>query len=290
MSTSFSLFDLVPNNVVLDRFRIVKPHRRSGLASAFEVKDQTQQGAAARCELMVFPSALFEGPAQSEAYRDTWVEWLAVNSDHVLHVREVLDLGDSNMALLTDFPAGRSLRVALSADGRMAGAEVLELGRQLLSGMMEIHASGLVHGDIKPQTIFVENEPRNGVLVDGGITTGLWNAKHLGEHTALIGTPFYAPVEQFSGDSPGVQSDVYNLATVLFELACGVLPWAGSSMLEVFQAKLDKQLPSMASRAPDVEIDPTLAQAIVLGLAADRGQRYPTAEAFREALGAVQLA
>ena len=205
-------------------------------------------------------------------------------------MREVLDLENSNMALLTDFPAGRSLRVLLSDEGRLPEAQVLELGRQLLDGMSEIHARGLVHGDIKPQTIFVEDGPQNGVLVDGGITTGLWNAKHLGEHTALIGTPFYAPVEQFGGDSPGVQSDIYNLATVLFEVACGVLPWPGSSLLEVFQAKLDKQLPSMASRAPGVEIDPALSEAIAVGLAADRGERYPTAGAFREALEAVTVA
>jgi len=290
MSNSFSLFDLAPDKVVADRFRIVKPHRRSGLASAFEAEDQGQKGPAARCELMVFPGGLFEGPAQSKAYCDSWAEWQGVESDNVLKVREVLDLGNANMAVVTDFPVTRSLRVWLSEHQRMDPAHALVMGRQLLDGMIEIHGRGLVHGDIKPQTIFLEDEPLRGVLVDGGITTGLWNAKHLGEHTTLIGTPYYAPVEQFGGDSPGVQSDVYNLATVLFEVLCGVLPWPGSTLLEVFQAKLDKQAPSMAARAPGVEIDPALSEAILPGLAADRAQRYPSALAFREALEAVTVA
>src|SRR6185295_19899496 len=109
---------------------------------------------------------------------------------------------------------------------------------------------GLVHGDIKPSTIYVDAKSKKlgPQLVDGGITPGLWNAKHLGERTALIGTPFYAPVEQFGGESPDVQSDVYNVATVLFEMATGVLPWKGKSFLEVFQAKLQKTPPSMKAR------------------------------------------
>ena len=158
-------------------------------------------------------------------------------------------------------------------------------------GLERIHKAELVHGDIKPHTIHV-SEGRKGLhaqLVDGGITPGLWNAKHLGEHTALIGTPFYAPVEQFGGESPDVQSDIYNVATVLFELACGTLPWPGSSFLEVFQAKLDRNAPSMAARAPDAELGPGREQAIVQGLMADRRGRYSDAADFRAALEAVTV-
>ena len=290
MPKSFTLFDLVPDTVIAEHLRIVKPHRRSGLASGFEVRDEQLSGDAARCELMVFPGGLFEGPGQAAEFRESWSEWTQVESPHVLKLREVIDLGNSNVGVVEDFPPGKSLRVWLSENKRMDPKRALELGRQLLDGLIEIHACGLVHGDIKPQTIFLTDEPLHGVLVDGGITTGLWNANHLGEHTALIGTPYYAPVEQFGGDSPTVQSDIYNLATVLFEALCGVLPWPGSTMLEVFQAKLDKQLPSMSARAPGVELDPAISEAILPGLAADRSQRYATSSAFRDALESVVLA
>src|SRR5262249_26549062 len=100
------------------------------------------------------------------------------------------------------------------------------------------------------------------------------------------GTPYYAPVEQFGGEAPDVLSDVYNVATVLFELVTGVLPWPGSSMLEVFQQKLDKQAPSMKKRAPKVEVAPELESAIVHGLMAGKRKRFQSAAAFREALAA----
>ena len=283
----FSLFDLSPGKVIAGRFRVVKPHRQTGLVSAFEVVDGDTDGT---CGLMVFPSSLFEGPAQAEEYRKSWESWKQVGSDHVLRVRDVFSLPQSTVAVATDFPRGDSLRTWLKKNGRMKPERAMTLGLQLLDGLVEVHGLGLVHGDIKPQTIFLTDDGDvSAVLIDGGVTVGLWNAKHLGEHTALIGTPFYAPVEQFGGDSPDVQSDIYNLATVLFELATGVLPWPGSTMLEVFQAKLEKTSPSMKARAPEVEVAPELEAAITRGLMADRRDRYESAAAFRDGLAAVAV-
>jgi serine/threonine-protein kinase len=292
---TFSLFDLAPGKVIAGRFRIVKPQRQSGLSSTFEASDEeAKDPSAKRCALNVFPGALFEGAKQAEAFRGTWSAWRAVKSPHVVAVRDVLSMPQQTTILVTEFPDGATLRDWVKAQKEpIAPARAVELGRQLLDGLIAVHAQGLVHGDIKPQTIFVApgkgKATLRGLLVDGGITLGLWNAKHLGEHTALIGTPYYAPVEQFGGDAPDVLSDIYNVATVLFELVTGVLPWPGSSMLEVFQQKLDKHAPSMKKRAPKVDVDPQLESAIVLGLMADKRQRFQSAAAFRDALAAADV-
>jgi serine/threonine-protein kinase len=81
-----------------------------------------------------------------------------------------------------------------------------------------------------------------------------------------------------------VQSDVYNVATVLYELACGVIPWEGKSFLDVFQAKLQKRPPSMRTRAPKSNVPEALEAAIIGGLMADRKERYGDAESFRKKL------
>ena len=119
------------------------------------------------------------------------------------------------------------------------------------------------------------------------MTPGLWNAKGIGDRTTLIGTPYYAPVEQFGGDAPTVTSDIYNVATVLYECLTGVLPWPGKTFLEVFQAKLQKTPPPMAERAPGVSVDPQLEAVITRGCQADRHERYASAEEFGEALAAL---
>jgi eukaryotic-like serine/threonine-protein kinase len=283
-SDAFSLFDLAPGRLVAGRFHVVRAHRHSGISTAFEAREEPD---GAPCELIVFSGALFEGPAQAEEYRRSWEPWMRLKSPHVQTIREALTPSPTTLVLVCDPPPGDSLRAWLKEHGRMELAPALALGDQLLEAVEEIHEVGLVHGDIKPQTTYVEGPPRaepHTTLVDGGITGGLWSAKHLGERTALIGTPLYAPVEQFGGDAPDVRSDVYNVATLLFEVLTGVLPWPGKSLLEVFQAKLDRAAPSMRRRAPEVEVPEAVERAVVKGLMADRNERYASAAEFRQAL------
>ena len=118
---------------------------------------------------------------------------------------------------------------------------------------------------------------------------GLWSAKHLGDKTALIGTPFYAPVEQFGGEAPDISSDIYNVATVLYELATGVVPWPGQSFLEIFQAKLAPEPSRMRDRAPECEVPAALEEVIKGGLITDRRDRYSDAGTFRDLLAAASL-
>jgi eukaryotic-like serine/threonine-protein kinase len=290
---AFSLFDLVPGKLIAGRYKILRAHRQNGLSASFEATDcgngEADPNHRER-ELTIFPSALFDQAAQAEEYRQSLEPWKSVRSPHVLRVRELLVLEPSTLALVTDLPRGEPMRSWLKRHARLDGPGVRALGLQLVLALEAIHKAKLVHGDIKPHTIYVGTQATGlfAQLVDGGVTPGLWNAKHLGDRTALIGTPYYAPIEQFGGESPDVQSDIYNVATVLFEAATGVLPWPGASFLEVFQAKLDKHPPSMRRRAPNVEVDGELERAIVGGLLADRRERYRTATAFREALEAVR--
>jgi serine/threonine-protein kinase len=288
---TFSIFDLQPGRSVLDRFRITKPLRQSGLSAAFEAHDEHAEPAQTRCALVVFSGALFEGAKQAEEFRATWKPWTRAKSEHLARVREVVALPGHGTMLVVDPSDETSLKELLRQRGALSAAEVQALGLQLADALEAIHAQKLVHGDIKPQNILVTERDGSlhATLVDGGITTGMWSAKHLGEHTALIGTPYYAPIEQFGGESPDRQSDIYNVSTVLFECATGVLPWPGKTLLEVFQAKLDRSEPSMKRRAPKCVVPAALEAAIVKGLLADRDERYVNATEFREALSAVNL-
>ena len=294
MSTrTLSMFDLAPGKVVLDRYKIRRANRHGGMATTFEVEG-AKDGEVR--ELQIFPSSLFENADQGNDFGRELARWKAVHADSVLAVRDVHTLDDGTVLFVTDLPPGRSLRDHLKAHPRIPPAEILGIGGQLLDELSAIHAADLVHGDIKPHTIHVEvpdpkADGKGGLhvtLVDGGITPALWAAKHLGDKTQLIGTPFYAPVEQFGGEAPDVQSDVYNLATVLYEAVAGVLPWRGQSFLGVFQAKLAPTPPPMRDLAPKVQVPHDLEVAIAGGLFAQKDKRYASAAAFRAKLDAVK--
>ena len=286
VTKTISLFDLAPGRTLLDRYYINRVNRHGGMATTFEVEDRAGGGTA---ELQVFPSALFESHKQSLEFAQAMQVWKVVDSPAVLKVRDVHSIDDGTIFFITDLPPGESLREWQKVHKLVEPHEAIAIGLHLLDGLAAIHSAGLVHGDIKPHTVHIEEKKKRRVtLIDGGITPALWTAKHLGDKTALIGTPFYAPVEQFGGESPDVQSDVYNLATVLFELVTGVIPWKGKSFLEVFQAKLSKSPPGMKACAPKVSVPPELEAAIVKGLMADKSARYADAREFKKALQALK--
>jgi serine/threonine protein kinase len=276
-----SSYDLVPGKVLADRYEVVGARRQSGFSAAYEVVDRKDSKT---YELSFFPNGTFERSGQAEEFRQSILPWTDLSSPHVLRVVDLAPV-HGGLVLVTELPRGVSLRSRLESKGRLSSDDVRRLGVQLLEGLVTIHAANLVHGDVKPLTIHVEGEGTKLAtqLVDGGIAPGLWMAKGLGEKTALIGTPYYAPVEQFGGDVADVRSDVYNVATVLYECATGVLPWSGTTFLEVFQAKM-QDAPPMAQRVPGLTIDAGLDEVIRRGCRADRRKRFASAEEFLEAL------
>ena len=286
-----SLYDIAPGVLLADRYEVVGPHRQGGLSTAFEVEDKTT---GEHCELQLFPPGLFENEGQKRDFVRQLETWRVIRSDAVLRVRDLLDVEPATLGLVTDLPEGESLRQVLNRKQRLPIGSTVDLGMQLLDGLQALHEYGLVHGDVKPYTIHLRgrsgarpDDLGRALLVDGGLTPGLWTAKGLGDKTALIGTPYYAPVEQFGGDAPDVLSDVYNVATVLYECATGLLPWRGKTFLEVFQAKLEAGPPPMAERADGVEIPALFEEVVSRGCRAKRGERWQSAADFRQALEAL---
>lgn len=286
MTNHISLFDLVPGNELLGRYRIVRPHRQGTMAANFEALDL--EGGERR-ELQVFPGGLFEDRGQAADFAERLGAWREVANPAVLVPREVRVFDDGSVLLVTDFPIGRSLRGWMKDHARMEARAVRALAIGLLEGLETVHAADLAHGDLKPAAVRYRPDEDRGVLLDGGITPALWAAKHLGTRTALIGTPYYAPIEQFSGDQPDALSDLYSLCTVLYELVTGVLPWSGTGFVEVFQSKMQPGPPSMAERAPGVPVDAELERAIVKGLCAARTERYASAGELHDRLARIEL-
>lgn len=271
---------LAPGRVVADRFELKDPHRQGGLSVAFTASDRSTGDT---CEVQAFSAGLFEGSEQAQQFARDFDGWKRLESSRVARVRDVVVEGPTAF-VACDLPAGDSLRTLLDrrGDEPVGVARVAEIGREAALALEELHAAGLVHGDVKPAAIWVDGP--HVTLVDGGTTPSLWTAKDLGERTALIGTPYYAPIEQFGGEAPDAGSDVYNLCTLLFEVATGVQPFAGKSFLEVFQSKLAPQPPTFADRNPGLDGRGALEEVVRRGLHADAKRRYTSARQLRTAL------
>lgn len=271
---------LAPGRVLAERYELEDPHRQGGLSVAFTAKDRATGDA---CEVQAFSAGLFEGAEQAQQFAKDLDGWKRLDTPRVARVRDVIVEGPTAF-VVCDRPNGDSLRTLLDRRGEepVGAARVVEIGREAALALEELHAAGLVHGDVKPASVWVDGP--HVTLVDGGTTPSLWTAKDLGDRTALIGTPYYAPIEQFGGEAPDARSDVYNLCTLLFEVATGVQPFAGSNFLEVFQSKLAPEPPTFAQRRPGMEGRGAIEDVIRRGLFADVERRYGSARQLRTAL------
>lgn len=119
---------------------------------------------------------------------------------------------------------------------------------QLADALVELHAAGLIHRDVKSDNVLVEADGRV-VLVDLGLVVDVYPELT----TELIGTPVYMAPEQWSGARPSIASDWYAFGVLLFEALCGKPPFSGSQV-DIFVAKTQQPAPSAGS-SPDAPRD-----------------------------------
>jgi serine/threonine protein kinase len=161
------------------------------------------------------------------------------------HLVTVHDAGieEEYAYLVMDFVPGRDLEAALGEGGALPAKSVLELGRELAAGLDYAHASGFVHGDLRPSSVLL---PPSGTakVVDFGIASAL-SASRLSHAVSLWDTPTYLAPESLTG-TPGPASDQYALALLLYRALTGALPFAAQDSGELLD-QIEHAAPRPAS-------------------------------------------
>ena len=185
-----------------------------------------------------------------------------------------------------EYVEGGALHERLRARGPFAPAEAARLGRDLADALAHAHARGVLHRDVKPRNVLLSQQGRV-LLTDFGLVRrtgpGVERLTRTGE---IVGTPGYMSPEQASGERSrvGPPSDVYGLGATLFAVLTGDAPFTGESSVNVLTAVIREPAPPPSSRRP--EVDSALDAIVLRCLAKDPQDRYPSAEALRDALDA----
>jgi len=211
----------------------------------------------------------------------------------------ILPLHDSGAAAgllyyVMPYVSGESLRARLRHEGRLAVPDALRVVREVADALDYAHRHGVVHRDVKPENILLD-EDGHALVADFGIARaeqhdeagtsagvpGVFPDSFTGQGR-VIGTPAYMSPEQARGrrDLDG-RSDEYSLACVAFELLAGTAPFTGSSIHQLAERPTQAP-PSLAARRPDLPLAADAVVARALALAPDA--RFETTTAFAEAL------
>jgi serine/threonine protein kinase len=155
------------------------------------------------------------------------------------------------VAIVMDLVRGGDLRAWLTANGPLLPAEVARIGAGIAAALAQVHAAGVVHRDVKPENVLMDDagSQRTPRLTDFGISR-FANSSEIGRSSLLAGTPRYVAPELANGNEATPAADLYSLGIVLYELCCGVPPFAGPSMLAVIRAHAE-QLPGRPEGIPE---------------------------------------
>ncbi|MGW4397833.1 protein kinase domain-containing protein [Amycolatopsis nivea] len=129
------------------------------------------------------------------------------------------------VALVVERVPGGSLRDRLEASGTLLPAEIARIGAGVATALAAVHELGVVHGDVKPSNVLMDDT--GSVRVPKLTDTGLALLAPQRTHTSLATASKYAAPEVVRGEEPGPAADLYSLGVVLYELYCGVAPFAG---------------------------------------------------------------
>ena len=157
----------------------------------------------------------------------------AVSHDHVITIHAI-DESAEQPKIVMQFVAGRSLQQKIDAEGSLELKEILRIGMQTASGLAAAHAQGLVHRDVKPSNILLENGIQRVKLTDFGLARAVDDAS-LTQSGAIAGTPQYMAPEQANGDAVDYRADLFSLGSVLYAMCVGHSPFRASTTMGVLK-------------------------------------------------------
>src|SRR2546423_5778889 len=190
------------------------------------------------------------------------------------NVCRVYDIGevDGRHFLSMEFIKGEELSSLLRRIGRLPEGKALQLARQICAGLAAAHDVGFLHRDLKPANIMIDGEG-NARILDFGLG-GL--AEEFAEEEIRAGTPAYMSPEQIEGKEQTVQSDIYSLGLVLYELFTGKRAFEAPSLNELIKLRRSNTAPTTPTSIVK-DLDPLIEKIIDRCLQKDPEQRPASA-------------
>ncbi len=199
------------------------------------------------------------------------------------HIVRIVDYGnDDNMHyIVMDYIDGQNLKYHMLTDGQMDTLHALNYARQIAEGLDTAYNQGVVHRDIKPQNILINSKDMV-KIADFGLARGRETVT-LTQSNVFMGTAYYISPEQAeSGRAADTRSDLYSVATVLFEMLAGVPPFQGETAVDIVIKHMNDKVPSICRIRHDLPMEMDLFMQKALAKAPT--DRYATPQEFIAAL------
>lgn len=231
---------------ISDRYQIIKSIGEGGMANVYLAYDTI-------LDRNVAVKILRGDLATDEKFvRRFQREALSASSLYNQNIVEVYDVGEDNgqYYIVMEYIDGKQLKALLKKRGKLTIPEAVDIMKQIASGLSVAHDQYIIHRDIKPQNIMILE---NGLvkITDFGIAMAM-NQTQLTQTNSVMGSVHYLPPEQASGKGASLQSDIYSMGILMYELLTGKLPYHGDNAVEIALKHLKEPLPSIRDILPSI--------------------------------------
>jgi len=219
---------------------------------------------------------------EEELHRRFQREALSATSLTNPNIVSIYDVGEDGEMhyIVMEYIKGKTLKQYIQEFSPLSAARSVHIMKQLTSAIAHAHENGIIHRDIKPQNILMDEEG-NVKITDFGIATSL-GATSFTQTNSVIGTVHYLSPEQARGGIATMKSDIYALGIVFYELLTGELPFSGESAVSIALKHLQSETPSV--REFDASIPQSVENIVLKATAKDQNHRYSNAEEMEEDL------
>jgi WD40 repeat protein len=205
----------------------------------------------------------------------------AICHDHVVTIHEV-DTSGPLPYLVMQYVPGPSLQERLDGSGPLELKEILRIGSQAASGLAAAHAHGLIHRDVKPANILLEDDMERVKLTDFGLARTMDDVR-ITQTAVLAGTPQYMAPEQARGELLDPRADLFSLGCVLYAMCVGRPPFRAAAPLVVMKRVCEEKPRPIREQNPNI---PRWLEAIVMKLLEKApSARFQTAAEVSDLLG-----
>ncbi|MEA2126366.1 MAG: hypothetical protein QOI80_3148 [Solirubrobacteraceae bacterium] len=267
---------MLPAGAAIGGYRIDGVLGQGGMGVVYEARQLSLQRAVA---LKVLAADVAAGPARDRFRREAELQ---AGLDHA-HVVTVFEAGEAAEGLFIAMQLIRGGTLRDVIDAGLDPAEVVRLLAPIADALDVAHAAGLVHRDVKPRNILLDDDRQRAFLADFGLVKAL-DGLTLTDTGGFMGTPDYVAPEQVRGEPAAPASDVYSLAAVLYHCLTGSVVFPVDNVHAALHAHTHEPPTPASARRP--ELPPALDAPLARGLAKDPADRPPTASALLADLAA----
>ncbi|MFC4651309.1 Stk1 family PASTA domain-containing Ser/Thr kinase [Lactococcus nasutitermitis] len=254
--------------IFADRYRIIKEIGRGGMANVYQGEDTFLGNR--QVAIKVLRSNFENDNIAIARFQREAFAMAELSHPNIVGISDVGEF-ETQQYIVMEYIEGMTLKQYINENAPLSNDEAIEITMEILSAMEMAHSHGIIHRDLKPQNVLVA---LNGTVkvTDFGIAKAL-SETSLTQTNTMFGSVHYLSPEQARGANATVQSDIYAIGIILFELLTGQIPFDGDSAVAIALKHFQENIPSIINL--NSSVPQALENVVIKATAKDTKNRYP---------------